>query len=105
MADYKGWKIPENIIIVARASRIWNDYKRVHQDCLQGYVVDAENKEMRLFLYRKDANGNLSYITETQFGSYGHTAATLATEAGAIRPSSSLMPYRATMFRASAVAF
>ncbi len=46
MADYKGWKIPENIIIVAKAARIWKDYKRVHEDCLQGYVVDAENKEM-----------------------------------------------------------
>lgn len=46
MSDYKGWKIPENIIIVAKQARIWKDYKRVYEDCLQGYVVDATDKKM-----------------------------------------------------------
>lgn len=48
-------------------------------------VISADNNsghEMRLFLYRKEANGNLTYIKETTYGSYGHTATTLATQAG-----------------------
>lgn len=60
----------------------WIVYKADNSGEILFSADNAENKEMRLFLYRKDANGNLSYITETQFGSYGHTAATLATEAG-----------------------
>lgn len=48
-------------------------------------VISADNesgKEMRLFLYRKEANGSLTYIKETTYGSYGYTATTLATQAG-----------------------
>ena len=44
--DYKGWRIPEDIIIVAKEQRDWVDggYKATGK--YQGYVVDAADKKM-----------------------------------------------------------
>jgi hypothetical protein len=46
MTDYKGWRIPENIIIVAKDLREWSDGHYINTGKYQGYVVDANNKEM-----------------------------------------------------------
>lgn len=46
--DYKGWKVPNEIIIVAKDYRIWdrNTCKYIMDGTSQGYVVDPDNKEM-----------------------------------------------------------
>lgn len=46
--DYKGWRVPEEIIIVAKECRIWDSTTRCYitDDTYQGYVVDANNKDM-----------------------------------------------------------
>ena len=49
MSDcYKGWKIPEEVIIVAKDCRVWDTSKMAYtaDSTYQGYVVDANNKEM-----------------------------------------------------------
>lgn len=46
--DYKGWKIPEEVIIVAKECRTWDPVKCCYSTSgeYQGYVVDANNKDM-----------------------------------------------------------
>jgi hypothetical protein len=46
MSDYKGWKIPDNIIIVAKDQCAWVDGKYTTTGHYQGYVVDASDKKM-----------------------------------------------------------
>lgn len=46
MSDYKGWKIPDKVVIVAKDMREWKDGDYVTTGRYQGYVVDANNKEM-----------------------------------------------------------
>jgi hypothetical protein len=43
---YVGWRVPKNIIIVAKDHRVWKDGRYVAEDTPQGYVVDPGNKEM-----------------------------------------------------------
>ena len=43
---YKGWYVPENVIIVAKEVRNWLDGKYITTGEYQGYVVDANNKDM-----------------------------------------------------------
>jgi hypothetical protein len=47
-ADYKGWRVPEEIIIVAKECRIWDSKSCAYltDGKYQGYVVDANNKDM-----------------------------------------------------------
>lgn len=47
-ADYKGWRIPEEVIIVAKECRIWDSKSCAYSTDgkYQGYVVDANNKDM-----------------------------------------------------------
>ena len=46
--EYKGWKVPEEIIIVAKECRIWDhkESRYITDNTYQGYVVDANNKDM-----------------------------------------------------------
>ena len=44
--DYKGWRIPDNVIIVAKEMRDWVNGQYVFNGKYQGYVVDANNKDM-----------------------------------------------------------
>lgn len=46
--DYKGWKVPKEIIIVAKECRVWDRSvgRYITEDTYQGYVVDPDNKEM-----------------------------------------------------------
>lgn len=62
-----------------------NDWVVYKADNSGEILISADNElnqEMRLFLYQKESNGDLSYLKETSFGSYGHTATTLSTVAG-----------------------
>ena len=43
---YKGWHVPERVIIVAKEVREWTDGKYIKTNKYQGYVVDANNKDM-----------------------------------------------------------
>lgn len=45
-SNYKGWNIPENVIIVAKEMRDWVNGEYVATGKYQGYVVDANNKDM-----------------------------------------------------------
>lgn len=46
--DYKGWRVPEEVIIVAKECRIWDSKSCAYitDGKYQGYVVDANNKDM-----------------------------------------------------------
>lgn len=46
--DYKGWRVPEEVIIVAKECRVWDTElgKYSTNSQYQGYVVDANNKDM-----------------------------------------------------------
>lgn len=44
--DYKGWYVPETVIIVAKEVRNWLNGEYVSTGQYQGYVVDANNKDM-----------------------------------------------------------
>lgn len=46
--DYTGWKVPKDVIIVAKECRVWNTSKSCYDTDgkYQGYVVDPDNKEM-----------------------------------------------------------
>lgn len=46
--DYKGWRVPEEIIIVAKECRVWDTKSCTYltDGKYQGYVVDANNKDM-----------------------------------------------------------
>ena len=48
MSDYKGWKIPEKVIIVAKAQHhyVYSSGEHVFTGEYQGYVVDANNSDM-----------------------------------------------------------
>ena len=46
MTDYKGWKIPDNVIIVAKEQRDWVDGRYITTNKYQGYVVDANDRKM-----------------------------------------------------------
>jgi hypothetical protein len=45
-STYEGWRVPTNIINVAKDNRIWKDGKYICVDTPQGYVVDPDNKKM-----------------------------------------------------------
>lgn len=46
--DYKGWRVPEEVIIVSKAVRTWDSTAKryITDGTYQGYVVDANNKDM-----------------------------------------------------------
>lgn len=44
--EYKGWHIPDKVIIVAKEMHEWKDGQSVFTGKYQGYVVDANNKDM-----------------------------------------------------------
>lgn len=46
--DYKGWRVPEEVIIVAKECRVWDTKSGTYftDGKYQGYVVDANNKDM-----------------------------------------------------------
>jgi hypothetical protein len=48
LTDYKGWKVPNEIIIVAKTCRQWNKELRQYEgsDTYQGYVVDPSSADM-----------------------------------------------------------
>lgn len=60
----------------------WIVYKAANSAEVVFSAENDDSKEMRLFFYRKESNGNLTYLTETSIGSYGYTASTLSTTAG-----------------------
>ena len=47
-SEYKGWKVPEEVIIVAKECRVWDTKSGIYltDGKYQGYVVDANNKDM-----------------------------------------------------------
>ena len=45
-SNYVGWRVPEKVIIVAKACRHWENGEYTIDGTYQGYVVDAGNKEM-----------------------------------------------------------
>ncbi len=44
--NYKGWYVPEDVIIVAKEMRDWQNGEYIITGKYQGYVVDANNKDM-----------------------------------------------------------
>ena len=45
-STYEGWRVPPNILIVAKDNRIWKDGRYINDGTPQGYVVDPDNKKM-----------------------------------------------------------
>ena len=46
ISTYEGWRVPSNIIIVAKDCRVWKNGKYVADGTPQGYVVEPNNKSM-----------------------------------------------------------
>ena len=45
-SNYKGWRVPSTVIIVAKEHRTWKDGSYISDGTYQGYVVDPGNKDM-----------------------------------------------------------
>lgn len=65
---YEGWKVPDNIIIVAKDNRQWVDGAWVCEGTPQGYVVSPDNKEMleNALTWAKWTEYNGEYDTKTR---------------------------------------
>lgn len=64
-----------------------NDWVAYKADTNSSIIITAENEEsklMRLYAYRLNDDGSLTYLKESMLGSYGITSTTLDTEAGNI---------------------
>ncbi len=70
--------------IHAPGDQDWYVYKASGSSQIVFSAENDESVEMRLFLYRKQADGSLSFITQSIVGSYGYTSVQLNSDSNAI---------------------